>query len=228
MNTRSPGVLWVVVAVVVVLLLSGARFEASPQTTLQQPYPEPTLPPRPTVESPTDVPTTPPTDVPTGVPTTGPTTVPTAPTAVATVTSRPAAPRRDDDDDSGSRLIDLQLVQTASQTDIAPGDVLVLELIATHAEGNRNAEDVLIFVELPDFLTLQYAETSWGTLTQDGQFVFVTIPFLLPDDEVRMIVVAEANNLPAPDFMHIIGSINSSTRDSDPTNNLSPVPIFSR
>ncbi|NJO06822.1 MAG: hypothetical protein HC876_15605 [Chloroflexaceae bacterium] len=143
---------------------------------------------------------------------------------------RPTAdpPRSHETRSSRPRHIDLAVQQGASQHNVKPGDMVTFVITTTHQSGVRYAENVLIYEELPTFLDLEYAETSWGTLSTTNKQVRVTIPVLLPDDMVVVRIVARVNNQPAPDFMQIIASVDSDTEDRNETNDRAAVPLFGR
>lgn len=172
-------------------------------------------PPRPTVAPPpTAVP--PPTAAPTTEPTTAPTTGPTA---------APTSPPSTGGGGSLRRDVDLMITQTASGDRVAAGDFVEFYITARYIDGERPAEEVVIFEELPAFLTIVQASTTWGTLQTTDNTVRVDIDNLYPDDEVQVYILAQTNTETDPQFVQVIASVDTITEDQTPENDLAFVPV---
>ncbi len=92
-------------------------------------------------------------------------------------------------------------------------------ITTTHSDGQANAEQVLIFVELPTFLDIEQSTTTWGTLTRDENRVQVRIPILYPRDQVMLQITARVNQEPMPELMQVIASVATTSRETTYANN---------
>ena len=164
------------------------------------------LPPRPT--------RTPPTVTPTNTPTANPTDTPTA-----TSVPLPPRPPRPAKSSGGGQTLDLQIEQSASANLLQPAMLTTFTITTTHSDGQANAEQVLIFVELPTFLDIEQSTTTWGTLTRDENRVQVRIPILYPRDQVILQVTARVNQEPMPELMQVIASVATTSRETTYANN---------
>lgn len=193
-------------------------------TPSETPTPTATLPPTETPTAtalPTEMSTAtlPPTLTPTITPTPSPVTPTRTPTPAPPIT--PLPPR--ESSSSGGSTLDLEIVQQVSSRSIQPDLEVTFTLTTTHIEGSRNAKHVLIFQELPAFFDLVRAETTWGTLTTEGNQVRVTIPTLYPRDQVVVRIVARVNAQPIPDQIAVIGSVENERTETRTYNNLARV-----
>ncbi len=127
---------------------------------------------------------------------------------------------------SSSSPPDLELVQLISATTLRQGDLVEITLITRHVDGSRPAEDVLIFLELPVFFSIMSAQTSWGMFAIQGEQIAVQIPVLYRGDEVVTTIVGMVDEPPLYAQMQLIGSVNSSTPDSNFDNNMMGQMVF--
>ncbi len=164
------------------------------------------LPPRPT--------RTPPTVMPTNTLTANPTDTPTA-----TSVPPPPRPPRPAKSSGGGQTLDLQIEQSASANLLQPAMLTTFTITTTHSDGQANAEQVLIFVELPTFLDIEQSTTTWGTLTRDENRVQVGIPILYPRDQVVLQITARVNQEPMPELMQVIASVATTSRETTYANN---------
>jgi hypothetical protein len=122
----------------------------------------------------------------------------------------------------------MTIVQEVTDTTPQPGDTLAFSITVQHQEGVRYAEEVLIFEELPAFLDIVHAETSWGDLTVADNQVRVEIGYLLPDDVVQVYIIAQMNDQPAPEQLQVIASVATATEDRVPWNDTAAVMLTMR
>ncbi len=137
-----------------------------------------------------------------------------------------AIPIRRSGGSSSSSPPDLELVQLISATTLRQGDLVEITLITRHVDGSRPAEDVLIFLELPVFFSIMSAQTSWGMFAIQGEQIAVQIPVLYRGDEVVTTIVGMVDDPPLYAQMQLIGSVNSSTPDSNFDNNMMGQMVF--
>lgn len=136
-------------------------------------------------------------------------------------------PRSRSGGSSGGSPPDLELVQQLSATTLQQGDLVEITLITRHIAGSRPAEDVLIFLELPTFFSIMSAQTSgWGTFAIQGEQVSVQIPALYKGNEVVTTIVGMVEEPPIYDQMQLIGSVSSSTPESNLDNNMMGQMVF--
>lgn len=118
-------------------------------------------------------------------------------------------------------------MQQLSATTLQQGDLVEITLITRHIAGSRPAEDVLIFLELPTFFSIMSAQTSgWGTFAIQGEQVSVQIPALYKGNEVVTTIVGMVEEPPIYDQMQLIGSVSSSTPESNLDNNMMGQMVF--
>ena len=206
-----------------------ATDEPTPTAT-DEPTPTATDEPTPTA---TELPTTEPTPTATELPTAEPTATavpPTEPTATAvpptptsTATRVPPPPRTPlpvkSSSSSGGQTLDLQIKQSVSADLLQPAMLTTFTITTTHIDGRANAEQVLIFVELPTFLDIEQSTTTWGTLLRDDNRVQVSIPILYPRDQVILQVTARVNQEPMPELIQVIASVATASREITRDNN---------
>lgn len=203
---------WLPLAVVVLLPLIAIALAvpALEATQPEQPQGDLPLPPRP----PDDLPPAP--------------ALPEEPADPA-LPEEPAQPADEGGSHGGGSLrrdVDLTVQQYASKDQVRVGDQIEFTITVTYADGERPAENVLIFEEIPTFLDIGHAATSWGQLSIQNNQISVFIPQLYPGDVVTVYVLAYVNDQPAPDFMTVIASVETTTEDSGPWNDLAAVPVI--
>ncbi len=96
-------------------------------------------------------------------------------------------------------------------------------ITTTHIDGRANAEQVVIFVELPAFLDVEQVTTTWGTLSVNDHRVQVSIPILFPRDQVILEVTARVNQEPLPELLQVIASVATDSLETTLDNNLAGV-----
>lgn len=129
-------------------------------------------------------------------------------------TPLPAQPKS-----GGGQTLDLHIEQSVSADLLQPEMLTTFTITTTHIDGRANAEQVVIFVELPAFFDVEQVTTTWGTLSVNANRVQVSIPILFPRDQVILRVTARVNQEPMPELIQVIAAVATASRETTRDNN---------
>lgn len=125
--------------------------------------------------------------------------------------------------DSKGRKGDPALFGDVPAVEARVGDTVIIPLKLVNYIGR--SDDVVVVSELPPFLQIDRATTSWGELEVEGNTVVVDIGKLFKDDVVEINIVVNVVQAVASPENLVVANVSTTSSNDDPENNTAVVQV---
>src|SRR6266536_2867248 len=154
----------------------------------------------------------------TGTPQEPPTREP--PTEAPPSTSVP--PSQPTEKPSRHKVGDPAVTKSVNPTEARIGDEVVFTLDVTD-RGEKDATDVVVRDEIPDYLDIIETTASRGAVSTEGRTVIVNIGTITPDEQITITIRTRVNERAQPPGGRNVATLTTTSLANDPSNDTSEV-----